>query len=288
MTVESVSYIDGLNTAWPDGDTGQKFEGDDIFRLLKRVLKQTFPNCGVPHRLTYNHDTPYVVTTTENHAIHGLSYSAYAGFYLPNIATLSPGFTVYVFIANGLPQVGVRSLDGTYVSVPELYSGWIHEYILSYGYWACRALPLNQLTAAKSQVDALTLTLSAPQNTRMVLHQAAAPAGWALDWNYQDRVLRINNIAGAGVGGAWAISGLNGEGTTLVEAHLPNYAPRARVGTASVPAGFGYNIVYLTPGVGGTPGYIDAFGENVPHGHPISSNGSWRPAYTDVILVNKL
>ena len=43
MTVESAVYIDTLNSAYPPG-TDAKKEGDDHLRLIKAVLKSSFPN----------------------------------------------------------------------------------------------------------------------------------------------------------------------------------------------------------------------------------------------------
>ena len=43
MTVESATYIDDLNAAYPLG-TDPKSEGDDHIRLIKSTLKTTFPN----------------------------------------------------------------------------------------------------------------------------------------------------------------------------------------------------------------------------------------------------
>ena len=43
MTVESATYIGDLNASYPAG-TDAKSEGDDHLRLIKSVLKTTFPN----------------------------------------------------------------------------------------------------------------------------------------------------------------------------------------------------------------------------------------------------
>jgi hypothetical protein len=43
MTIETAVYISDLNTANP-GSNDQKSEGDDHLRLIKAVLKTTFPN----------------------------------------------------------------------------------------------------------------------------------------------------------------------------------------------------------------------------------------------------
>lgn len=43
MAVESATYIDGLNSAYPPG-TDPRSQGDDHLRLIKAVLKATFPS----------------------------------------------------------------------------------------------------------------------------------------------------------------------------------------------------------------------------------------------------
>lgn len=43
MTVETATYIDGLNASNP-GSSDLKAEGDDHLRLLKSTIKATFPN----------------------------------------------------------------------------------------------------------------------------------------------------------------------------------------------------------------------------------------------------
>jgi hypothetical protein len=45
MTVENASYISGLNSAYPPGSDTIS-EGDDHLRLIKAVLKETFPNAN--------------------------------------------------------------------------------------------------------------------------------------------------------------------------------------------------------------------------------------------------
>jgi microcystin-dependent protein len=47
MSVESATYINQLNTSYPAATDGLK-EGDDHIRLIKSVLKNTFPNIDGP------------------------------------------------------------------------------------------------------------------------------------------------------------------------------------------------------------------------------------------------
>lgn len=47
MALESASYISGLNPAWPAGSDSYH-QGDDHIRLIKSVLRTTFPNITGP------------------------------------------------------------------------------------------------------------------------------------------------------------------------------------------------------------------------------------------------
>ena len=51
MTVEAATYISGLNIALPPSND-PKSEGDDHLRLIKSVLKATFPNANAPITIT--------------------------------------------------------------------------------------------------------------------------------------------------------------------------------------------------------------------------------------------
>ena len=47
MTIESVTYIDDLNSSYPAA-SDQKSEGDDHIRNIKAAIKATFPNIDAP------------------------------------------------------------------------------------------------------------------------------------------------------------------------------------------------------------------------------------------------
>lgn len=59
-------YIDDLNPSYPLG-ADQKAQGDDHLRLIKRVLKNTFPNISGSVTLTHNEiNTPDVLSVTDS------------------------------------------------------------------------------------------------------------------------------------------------------------------------------------------------------------------------------
>lgn len=158
---------------------------------------------------------------------------------------------------------------------------------------------LGLTAAATSSISAINYQLI-PQGTRMVFHQATAPAGWTQDTSVNDRVLRVVSGSGGGVGGDWKITGLsasvNVHGHTLTIAQIPphdhyeggNHEPghgrtsyKGVTGTRSTGAESRYIAAYKTEMTGG--------GEAHSHGASatVSQNGNWRPAYSDVIVASK-
>lgn len=59
----------------------------------------------------------------------------------------------------------------------------------------------DRLLAIEASITALTGELSAPQGTKMVFLQAAAPNGWTQETTNNDFMLRIVNTAGGATGG---------------------------------------------------------------------------------------
>ena len=62
MTIEAAVYVDGLNASYPEGSSDAK-EGDNHLRLVKSVLKATFPYMT----------GPVLVAQTELNYLTGLS-----------------------------------------------------------------------------------------------------------------------------------------------------------------------------------------------------------------------
>ena len=142
--------------------------------------------------------------------------------------------------------------------------------------------------------------------TRMVFAQAAAPLGWTQDTLVNDRVLRVVSGAGGGNGGSWTVSGLTADGTALTKNQLPAHYHFAFGGALSGNDLYGVNNVastasfnvydstaYTMKGSQYNPesppniGRTSDTGAGQTHGHTVSSNGTWRPAYSDVIVAVK-
>ena len=94
MTVESTSFLDGLNTAYPaSGD--QQAEGDDHLRLLKTVLKGTFPGRAGADSRVITKSAGYTPAATEVSAIY--QHTAGLTVTLPAVAGVVSGahYTFY-------------------------------------------------------------------------------------------------------------------------------------------------------------------------------------------------
>lgn len=76
MALESASYISGLNPAWPAGSDSYH-QGDDHIRLIKSVLRTTFPNITGP------------VTATQAQ-LNGAGSSMPSGSRIPFFASAAP------------------------------------------------------------------------------------------------------------------------------------------------------------------------------------------------------
>lgn len=97
MTVESASYVKGLNAALPAA-LDPKSEGDNHIRLLKTILQATFPNLnGAAFRVAAK-SANYTVTLDDNLLV--LDCTATLTISLPVAASAGNGFAVTV-LANG-------------------------------------------------------------------------------------------------------------------------------------------------------------------------------------------
>jgi hypothetical protein len=154
--------------------------------------------------------------------------------------------------------------------------------------------------ATKGYVDANFSVY--PSGTKMVYAQATAPPYWTQDVSANDRMLRVVSGSGGGVGGDWPITGLTVGGTALTVAQMPSHGhPWTQKFNIDNPTANDYSGALLTHrGTNQTTfqawngvsddnlGHaIGGSGGGQAHSHGISSSGSWRPAYTDVILAIK-
>lgn len=109
----------------------------------------------------------------------------------------------------------------------------------------------------------------------------SAPSGWTQDTSKNDKVLRVVSGTGGGSGGAWTISGGTVGSHTLTIGEIPQHThdlDKALVGTAG-----GTVNIPLTWATGSQTVTSSVTGGGAGHTHPLSFDGTWRPAYIDVI-----
>lgn len=86
MGLETASFIDGLNSTWPLG-TDSATKGDDHFRLIKSVLKATFPGVngnGFSKQITATEDELNYLSGLNGNIMTKLSAAGFpAGTVLP-------------------------------------------------------------------------------------------------------------------------------------------------------------------------------------------------------------
>jgi hypothetical protein len=142
MGLESTTYIDGLVSTNPvSGDNVS--QGDDHLRLLKAVLKATFPNATKPFRFpsveTFTtNDT--LASTDDNKIIVGNGAAGNITLTLPSLAAGDAGWSILVYNAHAsndtiiAPPSGTISgdanvtLDVQYATVEISWTGSVYIY----------------------------------------------------------------------------------------------------------------------------------------------------------------
>lgn len=127
-----------------------------------------------------------------------------------------------------------------------------------------------------------------PAGTVMLFQQATAPTGWTQVTTNNDKVLRIiNDGTGGNTGGSWTISGLTSGAHTLTVAELPAHTHTVTVpavGTQGFQAGSSAAAPLSTPTAYGTD---NGTGGGGAHSHTLTADGTWRPAYVNVLSASK-
>jgi len=140
--------------------------------------------------------------------------------------------------------------------------------------------------------------VSIPSGTKMLFYQAAAPTGWTQYTSLDDKMLRVVQGAGAGTGGSWTVSGLssstvsNHSHSVGSHTHGPGTLATQTISSNDNFAGGSNpfpNLVNATLSIasGVTAASTGDTGAAGGHSHTISQDGTWRPAYADVIICTK-
>jgi hypothetical protein len=302
MGLESGTYISDLIATNPAG-TDQRYTTDDHIRLIKAVLKNTFPNLNGPVQMT-----PDLLNSVK------VSPVSITGNY--NVTAADHGKVIYA-------NANAGAITVTFASAAALGAGFQVTVIKTDS-------SANTITLDPSGTETVngssTLTLSAPMEmaeihynsdtalqvgkpptiiptgSKVIFAQASAPTGWTQDASMNDRVLRVVSGAGGAQGGSWVISGLSSAAYALtindIPAHGHPYQHKGGIETSSDSGSTGGILTgtlggtYTAPAYSGPPddatGHaIGGTGGGAAHAHSLSHDGSWRPAYVDVIVCTK-
>ena len=159
-----------------------------------------------------------------------------------------------------------------------------------------------------------------PSGTRIVFRQGTAPTGWTQDVTVNDQVLRFVNTSSVSTGGSWVLTGVTLGSHALTQGELPNvnftvtdpghvhtvndpghahsYNDTANGGApfiknAGTPFNFGQtsstssDVTGVTINATTTGITVASGGSGTAHTHTWSNDGTWRPAYADVIVATK-
>lgn len=164
---------------------------------------------------------------------------------------------------------------------------------------------LGYMTAAQAALVASAIQFTA--GTAMLFVQSAAPVGWTIVATHDDRIIRIDGVAGATTGGSWTISGLTHahthtmkDHTHFMQNHVHDRGTLAMGGPSetnnlasggSGAAGVNHTHSMVSGNTGGaSPGDTGVPSDNTSDGAStasVSSDATWRPLYVDVIHCTK-
>ena len=265
MALETGSFIDDLTITNPLG-ADAKNEGDDHIRLIKKVLKATFPGMGGAAWRVQTKTGTYTVAASDN--MTTLNCTTALTLNLTAAATLGNQHLFYVMANGGAITIdpdGAETVNGSATLV------------LSDGETAVVVCTGSAFLAAVSGVIF-------PAGTLMLFQQTAAPTGWTKETTHDDKALRI--VTGSvSSGGATAFSSVFGSaktagGTTLTKAQLPDPLTSAANATV-VTSGGGPNVIQS--GTGGGSGVVANIGGGNSHDHTLSLDLN----YVDLIIASK-
>lgn len=191
MGLESANYISGLVTSNPTG-SDERSQGDDHIRLLKSVLKGTFPNATgpvyFPSSVSAKTANYLVVFPTDGGKVIPVDASGAARTVtLPDMSAASAGmdgFTVTVTKSDSSSNTvtvdgnGSDTIDGAETVV--LRSQFEHITLT----WAA-AISRWISTRYTTGIDGFA------SGTKMLFQQTSAPLGWTKDTSHDEHVLKV-------------------------------------------------------------------------------------------------
>lgn len=210
MGLETASYINDLNTSNP-ASTDQQSQGDDHLRLLKSVLKATFPNASKTFRFATS-----VVRTGNYTLVFPDDHNSIQQF-----NATSGNLTVTLPAVSGVDAVAwgcyIAKVDGTANTVT-ISGGTIND---TTSFVLRKAFQGVFLFHLSGKWIAIEMGKEFPATTAMLFYQAAAPSGWTKSTANDDKALRVVSGSGGVAGGTTAFSTVMAARTILQE-NLPD------------------------------------------------------------------
>lgn len=241
MGLEVATYINQLVTTNPVGASDPVSQGDDHLRLLKTVLKNTFPNLTGAMTMTQAQLNAAAQTNVGNTftAIQTIDTAATGAFLgrLLDLKSFAPG--LFLWDESTSTQNCLVSLDSNVLSIISTPN--------TDGTSLTTRMTINMTTGAVDMNGDLNVDgnftsggtlLGFPSGTKMLFQQTAAPTGWTKDTTHNNKALRV--VTGTASSGgsvafttAFASKGVSGSiGSTTVTGTVQNHT----LTTAQIPA----------------------------------------------------
>jgi hypothetical protein len=274
MGLESGTFLDDLVVANPIGASDLRSKGDDHLRLIKTVLKNSFPDVdqAVSTIIFSGVEPPLkrkgTVWGDESNDLLKLRNKG-------NSAWLT--LALSMLVSNSV-DINAGTIDGAVINDTPVGPGTPNTGDFTTLSSSGQA-DFNGPTNLTGTVNAPNLI---PTTTVMCFFQAAAPTGWTQVVTQNDRLLRVVSGAGGGIGGSWTISGVSVDGHQLTIAEMPAHDHDYIKNPSAARSGGGVNGGSTNPTV-----QTSMTGGNGSHAHGLSHDGVWRPAFIDMIIASK-
>jgi len=272
MGLEAGTFIDDFVIANPIGASDNIDKGDDHIRLIKTLIKNSFPDVDqAVSTIIFNTAEPPL---TRKGTLWGDET-------LDLLKIRDKGDSAFITLAISMltdnsVDVNAGTIDGATIGAATPSSGKFTTLEAS------GAAVLNGTINLAGIVTAPNLI---PVGTVMCFFQAAAPTGWTQVTTQNDKLLRVVSGVGGGSAGNWTITGVTVDGHAVSIAEMPAHthtgtkmlSTTVQLQGAAVPAIDAVNV----------DGSTDSTGGGGTHTHGLTADGAWRPAYIDMIIASK-
>ena len=272
MGLESGTFLNDLVASNPIGASDNIDKGDDHIRLIKTLLKNSFPDVDqAVSTIIFNAVSPPLTRkgtlwgdeTADLLKIRNKGDTAFI--------TLS----ISMLVSNSV-DIDAGTIDGA----------------------AINSTPIGATTPSTGKFTTLESTGVATLNSLVVtgninqlesglvacFFQAAAPTTWTQVTTQNDKLLRVVSGAGGGTAGSWTITGVSVDSHVLAISEIPSHDHTVETQGPEY-AGAATGVRGFTPATSGRNTGLTGGGSG--HVHGLTSDAAWRPAYIDMILASK-